>query len=83
MSKKDEKVVVRPDEEVVLNDKVNDLPKFETKPKSVVEDVFVVSDVVTQTERVIFDKKTKEQIDLQEAVVLILNKLDKIEKILG
>ena len=43
---------------------------------------YSLTTIATQTNDVIVDKATDETIDVQSALVLILNKLDKIEEVL-
>jgi len=50
--------------------------------KSEVEDRYSVGTIATQTSEVIIDNASEEQLDLQAVLVLILNKLDKLENLL-
>lgn len=47
------------------------------------EERYSLESVATQTSNVIYDKATDEKLELQDALVLILNKLDKLEQLLN
>lgn len=57
-------------------------PPTPQQPKAVFEDRYEYGEVATSTERVVINKENNEALGVVEALVLVLNKLDKIEEYL-
>jgi hypothetical protein len=85
---KNPKQIVRPEqtgEEISM--KVFEQAKEPTTPvvaekKNVLVDKYVIGTMATQTEEVILEANTEQPLDDKAVLVLILNKLDRIEKAL-
>ena len=58
-------------------------PKPEVKKKVVNTEVWKVGKVATQTADVFYNESTEEQLDINEALCMILNKLEHIESYLA
>ena len=78
---KGEKVTVYPDRDEPMKNEETTITS--SKNKEVFKERYSVGTIATQTSEVIINQETQEQIDPNTALVMILNKLEKIEKILG
>lgn len=56
------------------------MAKEKQEEKKQEEKNWIVGDVATETKPVIYNKQTEESLELHEAMALILDKLDKIQK---
>ena len=72
------------DEDEDMDDDPEEVPEEEPEvPKPEVDDKWVVGEVTTQTEPVIINKKRPgKPLTIHQAIVVILNKLQRLEKLL-